>query len=196
MDTSIYTGDWDHADLPPNVRVGSDCFLEDRKSFRRYFSERDPGLVLGDRVLVYTWSNFSIEPSGFVEIGDDCVLVGAQFMCGERISLGRRVVVSYNVAIADCDFHPLDPEERRRDAIANAPRSVLPGAPAQRRPPLKTAPVEIEDDAWIGIGAIILKGVRIGAGGRVAAGAVVTTDVPAGATAQGNPARIVDPVRR
>jgi acetyltransferase-like isoleucine patch superfamily enzyme len=48
--------------------------------------------------------------------------------------------------------------------------------------------VVIEDDAWIGIGAIVLKGVRIGAGARVEAGAVVTRDVPSGATVAGNPA--------
>jgi acetyltransferase-like isoleucine patch superfamily enzyme len=50
--------------------------------------------------------------------------------------------------------------------------------------------VIIEDDVWLGIGSIVLKGVRIGAGARVAAGSVVTADVPAGAHVAGNPARI------
>jgi acetyltransferase-like isoleucine patch superfamily enzyme len=50
--------------------------------------------------------------------------------------------------------------------------------------------VIIEDDVWIGIGAIILKGTRIGRGARVGAGAVVTRDVPAGATVAGNPAQM------
>jgi 2,3,4,5-tetrahydropyridine-2,6-dicarboxylate N-succinyltransferase len=57
--------------------------------------------------------------------------------------------------------------------------------------PPQAAPVVIEDDAWIGIGAIVLKGVRIGAGARVGAGAVVARDVPAGASVEGNPARVV-----
>ena len=42
---------------------------------------------------------------------------------------------------------------------------------------------------WIGIGAIVLKGVRVGRGARIAAGSVVTRDVPEGGTVAGNPAR-------
>jgi len=52
----------------------------------------------------------------------------------------------------------------------------------------------VGDDVVIGIGAMILKGVRIGAGARIEAGAVVTSDVPAGAVAAGNPARVVGEV--
>ncbi|HMP81816.1 MAG TPA: acyltransferase [Verrucomicrobiota bacterium] len=181
------TGGWDYAALPKNVRVGADCFLERRDSFKRFRSTREPGLTLGDRVKVYTWTEFNIEPSGAVEVGDDCTLVGAVFMCAESIRIGKRVVVSYNVTIADSDFHPHDPEQRKLDAIANAPEGDR-----SQRPPVIAKPVVIEDDAWIGIGAIILKGVRIGRGARVGAGAVVTKDVPAGATFAGNPARRVD----
>jgi acetyltransferase-like isoleucine patch superfamily enzyme len=123
-----------------------------------------------------------------VEVGDDSLLVGALFMCADRIRLGARVVVSYNVTIADCDFHPRDPELRKRDAVANAP-----GGDRRQRPPLLARPVVIEDDVWIGIGAIILKGVRVGAGARVGPGAVVTASVPAGAYVAGNPARAVAP---
>jgi acetyltransferase-like isoleucine patch superfamily enzyme len=51
--------------------------------------------------------------------------------------------------------------------------------------------VVIEDDVWIGPQATILKGVRIGRGAFVEAGALVTRDVPPGARVKGNPARIV-----
>jgi acetyltransferase-like isoleucine patch superfamily enzyme len=137
---------------------------------------------------VYTWTTFNIEPTGAIEIGDDCVLVGPVFMCAERIVVGRRVVLSYNVTIADCDFHPKDYELRKQDAIANAP-----GGDRSRRPPLETSPVVIGDDVWVGIGAIILKGVRVGDGARIGAGAVVTDDVPAGRRVIGNPAREAPP---
>jgi acetyltransferase-like isoleucine patch superfamily enzyme len=169
---------------PANVRLGSDCWIERPEVSERFRSEQDPGAVLGDRVRVYTWSSFNVEPGRCVLVGDDCVLVGAVFMCAERIELGAGVVVSYGVTIADSDFHPRDPALRRADAEANAPF----GDPSDR-PPLDTAPVVIEDGAWIGIGAIVLKGAHIGAGARVGAGAVVTRDVPAGATVEGNPAR-------
>jgi acetyltransferase-like isoleucine patch superfamily enzyme len=123
-----------------------------------------------------------------LEVGDDSVLVGAVFMCAESIHIGRRVIISYNVTIADSDFHPHDPELRKQDAMANAP-----AGDRSRRPAVVARPVVIEDDAWIGIGAIILKGVRVGRGARVGAGAVVTRDVPAGASVVGNPARLVEP---
>jgi acetyltransferase-like isoleucine patch superfamily enzyme len=188
MDFGEIRGDWDYGTLPPNVRVGRDCFIERKASFGRFRSEQDPGLVLGDRCRIYTWTTFNVEPTGTVLVGEDSVLVGAVFMCAERIEIGRGVIVSYNVTIADSDFHPRDPEMRKQDAIANAPEGDR-----SRRPALVTRPVTIEDGAWIGIGAIILKGVRIGAGARVGAGAVVTRDVPSGAHAQGNPARTILP---
>lgn len=181
-------GTWDYSKLPANVRLGKDVFLEARSSFGRFRTQRDPGLVLGDRVRAYNWTVFSIESDGFVEVGEDSVLVGAVFWCADRVSIGRRVVISYNVTIADSDFHPRDPDLRRTDTIA-----ISPEGSGVKRPPYTSKPVIIEDDAWIGIGAIILKGVRIGPGARVEAGAVVSRDVPAGATVAGNPARQIDP---
>jgi acetyltransferase-like isoleucine patch superfamily enzyme len=56
---------------------------------------------------------------------------------------------------------------------------------------LDFAPVVIEADADLGVGAIVLPGVRIGRGAQIGAGAVVTRDVPAYAVAAGNPARVL-----
>jgi acetyltransferase-like isoleucine patch superfamily enzyme len=186
MDIREVTGAWDYSTLPANIKIGTDCFLERKDSFMRFRSVREPGLVLGNDVRVYTWTQFNIGLDGTVEIGDQTILAGAVFMCADRITIGKCVVVSYHVTIADSDFHPLNLEARKIDAIANAP-----GGDLSKRPPLKCAPVQIDDDVWIGIGAIILKGVHIGAGASIAAGSVVTRDVPAGAKVAGNPARIV-----
>ncbi len=129
------TGDWEYGRLPKNVSLGRDCWFERKDSFAAFRSEQQPGLVIGDRVKVYTWSTFNVEPSGFLEVGDDSTLVGAVFMCAERITVGKRVVISYNVTIADSDFHPIDPEQRKQDAIANAPfsdRGQRPHSPRNR----------------------------------------------------------------
>jgi acetyltransferase-like isoleucine patch superfamily enzyme len=183
MDT--FTGEWDHRLLPPHVAVGQNCFLERLDSFSLVRNPLPRAVVLGDRVQVFTWTVFNVEPEGKVEVGDDSVLVGAVFMCAQHIRIGRRVTISYQVTIADCDFHPVDPDARRVDAVANAPFGDR-----THRPPLIARPVIIEDDACIGIGAIVLKGVTIGRGARVGAGAVVARDVPAGAHVAGNPATL------
>jgi acetyltransferase-like isoleucine patch superfamily enzyme len=56
---------------------------------------------------------------------------------------------------------------------------------------VRVAPVDIGDDVWIGRGALVLPGVTIGDGAVVAAGAVVTKDVPAGSVVAGVPAKVV-----
>ena len=184
MDLRETTGDWDYRTLPANVALGERCFIERKASFERFRSIRDPGLSLGSGVIVHTWTEFNVEPQGSISVGDDCLLVGPIFMCAERISIGQRVVISYHVTIADSDFHPRTRAARREDALAN-----VPGGELRLRPRVESRPVIIEDDVWIGIGAIVLKGVRIGRGARIGAGAVVTRDVPDGAAVSGNPAR-------
>lgn len=56
---------------------------------------------------------------------------------------------------------------------------------------VKSKPIKICDDAWIGMNCIILKGVTIGEGAIVGAGSVVTKDVPAWTVVAGNPAKVV-----
>ena len=191
MDIDEITGSWEYGKLPENILIGADCWLERKDSFALFRSRLHPGLVLGDRVKIFSWTSFNVEPSGSVEVGDDSILVGPIFICAERITIGKRVVISYNVTIADADFHPIDPDQRKLDAIAVAPFGDL-----SKRPGYVTKPVVIEDDVWIGIGAIILKGVRIGRAARIGAGAVVTRDIPAGVEVIGNPAGPVSEANR
>jgi acetyltransferase-like isoleucine patch superfamily enzyme len=183
FDDRNITGEWDYRSLPSNVRIGSDCWIERQDSFSRFRSEQQPGLVLGDRVNVFTWTTFNIEPTGYVEVGSGSTLVGAIFMCAEHIRIGRNVLISYHVTLADSDFHPMDPTLRIQDAIANSPMGNR-----ANRPQVISRPITIEDDASIGIGAIVLKGVHIGRGARIGAGAVVTRNVPACEFVAGNPA--------
>ena len=57
--------------------------------------------------------------------------------------------------------------------------------------PASAKPVIIGDDCFVGANAVVIEGVEVGAGAVVAAGAVVTADVPAGAVVAGVPARII-----
>ena len=134
-DPSLYLGGWDRSTLPGNVVVGRGCYIESERVFERFRSERQPGMVLGRGVRIHTWTSFSVDPTGYVEVGDGSVLVGALLMCADRVSIGRDVVVSYQVTIADSDFHPLDPALRRADAIANAPGGDRSRRPRRRDPP-------------------------------------------------------------
>ena len=186
MDERDLTGAWDRSRLPSNIEVGPGCYLERMETFRHFRSERQPGLRIGANVKLYTWTEFSIEKNGAVEVGDDAVIVGAQIMCADRIVIGKGAVLSYNVVVADSDFHPLDPAARKLDAIANAP-----GGDQDARPGYESRPVLIGDGVLIGIGAMVLKGVSIGEGAEVLPGAVVTRDVGVGEVVGGNPARVV-----
>ena len=73
-------------------------------------------------------------------------------MRSDRIALFRGTL-----DIADSDFHPLEPAQRLIDAQALAPFFVPPA-----RPKMKTVPVKICDNVWIGMNAMILKGVTVG----------------------------------
>ncbi len=182
---STIDGTWDYSDLAPNIVVGDGCYLENRASFERCRSTRNPGLSIGDGSRVYMWTVFNIEPEGAVFVGRDTILVGAVMMCADLITIGARCTISYGVTIADSDFHPRDPGARRRDAIANAP-----GGDRESRPEFVTRPVTIGNDVAVGIGAIILKGAVLEDGCQIGAGAVVAGRVGAGTTVAGNPARV------
>jgi len=180
-------GDWDYTQLPDTIAVASGCWIERRDSLKACRTRHRPGLIIGARSRLYTWCSFSLDEEARVEIGEDCILTGAVLMCSSKITIGSRVSISYNVTIADSDFHPLDAEARMADAFAIRPMGDKSGRPA-----IPSAAVVIEDDVQIGLASIILKGVTIGRGAKVLAGSLVSRDVPAGATVAGNPAKLID----
>lgn len=118
---------------------------------------------------------FIVQRNGVLRIGDNVGISGTAIVCHERVTIGDNVKIGGNVVIYDTDFHSLDPELRRsgKDDLLQA----------------KTAPVTIENDAFIGAHSTILKGVTIGKGAVIGAGSVVTKVVPPGEVWAGNPAR-------
>jgi len=110
-------------------------------------------------------------PGAKLTIGSDCGFSGTVVAAAESIVIGDRVLCGANSTITDTDWHGVYPSERR--AVG------------------RSAPVSIQDDVWIGVGAVVLKGVTIGHGSVVAAGSLVTRSLPPLVVAGGNPARVL-----
>jgi acetyltransferase-like isoleucine patch superfamily enzyme len=96
--------------------------------------------------------------------------------CNREITIEDDVLIAANCRISDYDGHPVSLEKRTSNALAD---------------PEDIRPVRICRGAWVGEGALILKGVTIGAGGIVGAHSVVTHDVPPYCVAAGSPAKVV-----
>ncbi len=179
--------DWWTEPIPANVGLGEGIYCETAQVFRRLRSTEEGALTIGNYVSIYAGCSFSIGPGGHCKIGDFTLLNGALLMVEDEIRIGSHCLVSWNVGIADSDFHPLAPAQRRIDAEALSPFF-------EKRPPrpkLTTAPVIIGDNVWIGMNAVILKGVTIGDNSVVAAGSVVTKSVETNTVVAGNPAVVV-----
>ncbi|TIP25785.1 MAG: acyltransferase [Mesorhizobium sp.] len=135
------------------VSIGSDCHLD---GHLQVFAH-EGRIVIGDWFYLGAGSTvWSSDPTG--------------------IKIGNRVLVSSHVAIHDTNSHPMDPKKR----FAQTEAIWRTGHP-RIDPGIRSAPVTIGDDVWIGTGAMIMKGVTIGDRAIISAGAIVRSDVPADA---------------
>ncbi len=127
------------------------------------------------RVRFCVWP--ALQGRGAIRIGDySLICPGVRISSAVGVEIGHSVMMAHRVYITDADWHDL----------------------YDRTAPGKRAPITIEDNVWLGDGAIVCKGVKIGANSVVGAGAVVVEDIPPNAVAAGNPARVVkhlDPER-
>jgi maltose O-acetyltransferase len=132
-------------------------------------------MVIGSNVqLVSTAATLELVTfeGGTLEIGDrSLVNYGCSISAAESVRIGARCLIGTHVIIMDNDFHRIEPERR-----LEWPESK---------------PIVIEDNVWIGARVIVLAGVTIGEGSCIAAGSVVTTDIPPRSLAIGAPARVV-----
>ncbi|MFH2008140.1 MAG: acyltransferase [bacterium] len=123
---------------------------------------------------------------GRIDLGDWCYVgENSRLWSAARITVGNRVLIAHNVTIMDSLTHPLSAVERHR----HFRDIVTTGHPKNLH--LGEKPVTLEDDAWIGCHCVVLRGVTVGARGVVAAGSVVTQDVPPGVIVAGNPAKVI-----
>lgn len=163
------------------IELGDDCSFYGRVLFNR---ERYSRLSIGNKCVFRSayWSNriglnrpcmlSTISPVAELIVGDNCGLSGTVISAAERIVLGKGVLCGANVTITDTDWH--------------SPDSLYGGLEDASH-----APVTIEDGAWLGLNAVVLKGVTIGRGAVVAAGSVVIDSVPPRVVVAGQPAVVV-----
>lgn len=138
-------------------------------------------IIIGDNVHLSGKSSFAVGnklcESSVLEIGNNSTICHAcSITAGLRVSIGNNVMMASGVRIMDNDGHPIDATERRQ------------GLPVKRE---NIRPVEIGDDAWIGLGSYIGKGVVIGERSIIGAFSVVTRSIPPDCIAAGSSARVV-----
>lgn len=129
-------------------------------------------ISVGDKVNIHRYAKLSVYGNAgqkaVLKIGNG-VAIGdrTEIHAGNSVTIGNGTLIAWDCCIMDRDYHKLESETE------------------------VTAPVSIGNNVWVGCNSIILKGINIGDGAVVAAGSVVTKDVPSGALVGGNPARII-----
>jgi acetyltransferase-like isoleucine patch superfamily enzyme len=118
--------------------------------------------------------------NGTIRIGENSMLNGVAITSYDSVTIGKNCQIASCTLITDTDYHPTDPKIREREVMGYKIDHNM----------VNKKPVVIGNNVWIGWGCIILKGVTIGDNSIIAAGAVVTSDIPANALATGNPATV------
>jgi acetyltransferase-like isoleucine patch superfamily enzyme len=131
-------------------------------------------IQIGNYIKTYPNAKLSVcgekENPAILTIGDH-VAIGdrTEIHCGEEITIGNNTLISWDCVIIDRDYHKISENGQKE---------------SKRK-------ITIGNNVWICCRSMIMKGVTIGDGAVVAAGSVVTKDVPAGALVAGNPAKVI-----
>ncbi|MEQ8433432.1 MAG: acyltransferase [Oceanicaulis sp.] len=127
------------------------------------------------------------DSGGRIEIGEFCYIGdGVVISAHQSVSVGRCTLLAHGVQIFDNNSHPTQTFQREVQF-----RRMLGDKSVYVPMKIGAAPVAIGANCWIGMNSLIMRGVSIGDGTIVAAASVVTSDLPAGVVAAGNPARVV-----
>lgn len=149
------------------LRLNTNCFCKNcRSTLLRMDSESE--LAVSGTFDVFYGGDIICFAGSRLVIGSGFCNSNLILRCTKHIAIGEDVAISHNVTIMDSDAHEI-----------------------MESGYCKTKPVSIGNHVWIGSGAKILKGVHVGDGAVIAAGAVVTRDVPENSMAAGIPARVI-----
>ena len=122
-----------------------------------------------------------------LKIGNNCYIgPNSVIRAGESIVIGDNVLIAHNVTIIDSDSHEIDSVERSE----SYKKMIKEGHPKEKGN-VRTKPIIIHDNVWLSYNVSVLKGITIGEGAIIAAGSVVTKDVPDRTLVAGNPAVII-----
>ena len=170
-------GDWFWGPDPELIAEGARAQLLCRRIADTYGSDPAANRAALEELFAHVGASFVMPPLvvnyGYqVSIGDQSLInTGVTIVDCATVTIGDRVLVAPGVHLITAE-HPVEAAPR---ALAHT----------------RGRPVVLEDDTWIGAGAIVLPGVTVGARSVVAAGAVVTRDVPADVVVAGTPARVL-----
>jgi acetyltransferase-like isoleucine patch superfamily enzyme len=172
-------------------RQGEGCVLGEAARLHtpaRIFNfQDDPGAIAVGAHTQVLGQLCVLGHGGRIRIGESCFIgEDSRIWAAASITIGDRVLISHNVNIHDNNSHSLSAEERHwhfNQIISTGHPKVLNNVAA--------ASIVIEDDAWIGFGCTILKGVTVGRGAVVGACSLVTKDVAAYTVVAGSPAKAI-----
>ena len=173
-------------------RIHSSCIL--RSFSTRFDNPVDDKIYLTIGKDCIVSGSFIFESQeGKITIGEHCYIGSGIYISRSQIEIGNNVVIAWGCTIYDHDSHSLNYMDRRKDIddVLNDIRNGRNFIQNKDWSNVHSKPIKICDDAWIGMNVLILKGVTIGEGAVVAAGSVVTKDVPAWTVVAGNPAAVV-----
>ena len=172
------------------LNTAPNTFIEDLNLSVRN-PNKDKYLYIGDDSVVSGSFIFEIA-SGEITIGNNTFIGGGMFVCIEGIEIGNDVMISWGCTFIDNNSHSLKWSERKNDVS-----DWKKGLDEQKIgfykdwSNVKRGKITVKNKAWIGFNCIVMKGVTIGEGAIVAAGSVVTKDVPDWTIVGGNPAKVI-----
>ena len=180
--------DWYAGGIPRNVEFGENVYVETSYGFAACLSELKDAVRIGEASGAYDRANFVVGPGGRVRVGDYTILNGTYIVCNREVVIGNHCLLAWGSVITDSWFGMTGCSPGQR-------RSVLVSAsedPFRRlHSPAEPKPVTVEDNVWVGFGAVVLPGVTLGRGCIVGSKTIISEDVPPYAVVVGDPPRLI-----